>query len=177
MALKRDEVVNHLPAMRRYARALTRSDDMADDLVHDALVRAYDGAATFRADHALRGWLLAIVRNSFVSSIRRARSEASRDASYSEIAQDRADGGQEQAAYLAQIARRFDALPEQQRTVLHLISVEGLNYQEAAAVLGVPIGTVMSRLSRARAALRSMEEQAEHQAVRSLKVVGGTDGH
>lgn len=174
--MDRDDVVNHLPAMRRYARALTRGDQTADDLVHDALLRAYDGAATFRSGNMLRGWLLTIVRNSFISAMRRSKSEAVRDANYSAIAEAHAEGGQEHAAYLAQIARRFADLPEQQRAVLHLIAVEGLNYQEAAVVLDIPIGTVMSRLSRARAALRSIEESAERQAATSLRIVGGTDG-
>ncbi|MCM8730076.1 sigma-70 family RNA polymerase sigma factor [Hephaestia sp. GCM10023244] len=167
--------IEHIPAMRRYARALSRDVDAADDIVQDALLSAYDRAETFRTDGSLKGWLLAIVRNRFLDATRRAKADHERHERLALLAADHERAAQEHQAYLAQVLARFEALPETQRETLHLISVEGLSYRDAAAVLDVPVGTVMSRLSRARAALRSLESDAEGGAVRALRVVGGKD--
>jgi RNA polymerase sigma-70 factor (ECF subfamily) len=168
----RFDVEQQLPALRRYARALTRDAARADDLVQDALTRAYAQAHRFDARRSLRAWLLAIVHNQFVSGERRRLAEARRDAAFANFqAEAVADAGQEHAAYLCEIAERFASLPEPQRAVLHLVAVEGLGYREAADALGVPIGTVMSRLSRARAALRAPEACTRQR----LHIVGGID--
>jgi len=172
---KRLEVEQEIPVLRRYARALTRDEAAADDLVQDALLRAYERADTFQRDRSLRTWLLAIVHNQFISGVRRLRAEQRRDAAIADIQLDRSGADQEIKVYLAQIAARFDALPEPQRAVLHLIAVEGLSYQEAADTLGVAIGTVMSRLSRARAALRDAAQSGA--AFSGLHIVGGRDAN
>jgi RNA polymerase sigma-70 factor (ECF subfamily) len=153
-------VVAHLDGLRRYARALTRDDAAADDLVQESLLRAIEGADTFRAGGSLRAWLAGIVHNRFVSGRRRQAAEARRDETFAGLREGSPGiASQEHAAQLALVSDRFDALPEPQRAVLHLVAVEGLSYQEAATALDVPIGTVMSRLSRARAALRAPAEQ------------------
>jgi RNA polymerase sigma-70 factor (ECF subfamily) len=152
------DVVAHLDSLRRYARALTRDEAAADDLVQESLLRAIERAGTYRPGGSLRAWLAGIVHNRFVSGRRRQAAEARRNETLAGIRGEAVlDGEQEHAAQLALVAARFDALPDQQRAVLHLVAVEGLSYQEAATALDVPIGTVMSRLSRARAALRAAE--------------------
>jgi RNA polymerase sigma-70 factor (ECF subfamily) len=164
------EVVPHLSSLNRYARVLTRDATAADDLVHDALLRAYERAGTFQAGRSLRAWLFSIVHNLFVSDQRREQAERRRDARFAEV-RAQSEHGQDHTLLLRELALRFDALPEHQRSVVHLILVEGLSYQEAAAALDVPIGTIMSRLNRARAALRGSGP-----AVRApLRVVGGQD--
>lgn len=167
------DIEEQLPRLRGYARALTRDAGAADDLVQDALLRAYEKAATYRPGHSLRSWLLSIVHNLFIDQKRRSASEQKRNARLSDARQPAiADGGQEQAVYLAEVAARFAALPGEHRAVLSLIGVQGLSYQEAAATLGVPVGTVMSRLHRARAALREPEAASEPGR---LHIVGGRD--
>lgn len=169
-----EDVVALLPALMRYARALTRDESNAEDLLQDALVRAHERHSSFRSDGSLKHWLLAIVHNSFVSGWRRRRTEDAGRANATAIAADHQPAGQERSAYLNQIARRFDALPDSQRETLHLVAVEGLTYQQAADALAVPVGTIMSRLSRARAALRREDDEA---VARNLRIVGGQDGH
>ena len=165
------DIEEQLPRLRGYARALTRDAVSADDLVQEALLRAYERAETYRAGHSLRSWLLSILHNIFIDQKRREASEAKRNARLTQLSAGLIDQGrQEQAVYLAEIAARFAALPEEHRTVLSLIGSQGLSYQEAAAVLGVPVGTVMSRLHRARAALREPRPR-----IAKLHVVGGRD--
>lgn len=187
--MKRDETPFDVPAqlgvMRRYARALTRDDVEAEDLVHDALVRAYERRGSFDADRAapgkgergsrLRGWLLSVLHNVFIDRRRSRAAEARREADSLDLAETSAAPAQEHRLRLAQVREAFMALPEEQRAALHLVAIEGLGYGEAAATLGIPQGTLMSRLSRARATLRAMEEGDAGQGARRLRIVGGTD--
>lgn len=159
-------------AMRRYARSLTRDRDDADDVVQDALVRAIERQATYQAGRDRRRWLLAIVHNVFISGTRREVAEARRNDRFAEMQVAHTDASQEHHARLGEIARSFAALPEHHRAVLHLTAIEGLSYQECADVLGVPVGTIMSRIARARTALR---QQDERQAEPALRIVGGRD--
>lgn len=171
---KPDDVECVLPVLRRYARALVKSQAAADDLVQDALVRAYERASTFQAGRSLRSWLLAILHNRFVDDERRQSLERRRDADLAQLSTGTVQtASPELTAYLYEVAARFDTLPEDQRAVLHLIAVEGLTYHEAALTLVVPVGTVMSRLARARAALRRAESAAPDRS--PLRLVGGND--
>ena len=148
-----------IPALRRYAWALLRDRQEADDLVHDCLLRALDRLHTRRTDAELRPWLFAIMHNLFVSRTRRARVRSGTE---------RLDGwheatlghppGQEDHLRWKDLLHAVGELPEDQRAVLLLVSVEDLSYAEAARVLDIPIGTVMSRLSRARERLRRITE-------------------
>ncbi len=166
------DIERELPRLRGYARALTRDAIAADDLVQEALLRAYERASTYRPDRSLRSWLLSILHNLFIDQKRREGSEQRRNARLSLLSEGLvSDGGQEQAVFLREISIRFEALPEEHRAVISLISVQGLSYHEAATTLGVPVGTVMSRLHRARAALR--EPQVAEAA--RLHIVGGKD--
>jgi RNA polymerase sigma-70 factor (ECF subfamily) len=158
------DVLGQLPALRRYARSLAGDEADAEDLVHDALVRAYERRRTFRPGGNLRTWLLSVLHNTFVSGWRSRRAELARIAGATELADPRIGPGQDGAVRLAELMQAFRALPEEQRATLHLVAVEGLSYQEAALALGIPIGTLMSRLGRARTALRAAE-RTEHLAL------------
>jgi RNA polymerase sigma-70 factor, ECF subfamily len=164
------DVAVQLPALRRYARALTHDAIAADDLVQQALLRAWTRAETFRNGGSLRAWLFAILHNEFVSGLRRQRAEARAISSLSMDQVEEGEAGHEFGLRLAETGRRIAQLPAAQRAVLHLIAVEGMSYQQAAHTLSVPIGTVMSRLGRARAALR-----AAPNSERTLRIIGGKD--
>jgi RNA polymerase sigma-70 factor, ECF subfamily len=147
-------VVAHLPALRRYARVLTRDPVCADDLVQQALLRAHEKAHLYQPGRALRPWLLAILHNVFIDNARRQRAEHAALQVLAEDVTSSHPGEQEGSALLREVIAGFARLPDSQRAVLHLVAIEGLTYQEAAEALGVRVGTIMSRLSRARATLR-----------------------
>ena len=147
----------HIPGLRRFACALLRGDrQSADDLVQDCLERALSSWHLRRAEGNLRGWLYTILYNRFLSERHRQGRRGMPDASLeaAEVELPGVDGGQHWALEQRDLLRAFAGLPEEQRSVLLLIGVEDLSYGEAARVLGVPIGTVMSRLSRGRERLR-----------------------
>ncbi len=160
-----------IPALRRYASALLRNREDADDLVHDCLVRALDKLHTRRDDADTRAWLFAIMHNLFISQLRRAKVRPAGeplDETHEAAVSVRAD--QESGLYWRDLVRGLNRLPVEQRTVILLISVEDLSYAEAAAVLNIPIGTVMSRLARGRERLRVMlDEDAVRPALRRVK--------
>ena len=147
----------HIPGLRRYAYTLLRGDrEGADDLVQDSLERALSCWHQRRSDGNLRGWIYTILYNRFLSDRRFQRSEF-RYKSLTEVLEGEEPGvvgAQERALAQRDLLRGFAELPEEQRSVLLLIGVEDFSYKQAARILGVPIGTVMSRLSRGREHLR-----------------------
>lgn len=167
------DVIGQLGVLRRYARSLVRNPAEAEDLVHDALVKAYERRLTFRVGGNLRAWLMSILHNTHVDRRRSALSRMEREEAAQELADGFAPAGQEDTVRLAQIRRAFGELPEEQREALHLVAIEDLSYQEAADVLGIPVGTLMSRVSRARARLRAFEDGGREPG--RLRIVGGTD--
>lgn len=167
------DVLGQLGALRRYARSLTRDGADAEDLVHDALVRAYERRASFRHGGNLRAWLLSILHNTFIDGKRSRRAEAARIERAGHLADTSLDAPQEHSIRLAQLREAFLGLGEEQRAALHLVAIEGLSYQEAAGALGIPLGTLMSRIGRARAALRELEETLPAKVTR-LRIVGGS---
>jgi RNA polymerase sigma factor (sigma-70 family) len=164
-----------IPALRRYARALVRDAAAADDLVQDCLERAV-GRWHQRRNADARAWLFAILHNLAVSQFRRSSARgkhiAIEEANTGELGQDAV---QEQKLMLKNVLNKLAKLPEDQRAVLLLVAVEDLSYADAAKVLNIPIGSVMSRLSRARERLRQEIEGTAHDAsnnvvqLRSLK--------
>lgn len=173
--------MGQLAALKRYARSLARNESDAEDLVHDTLVRAYEKQGEFREDGSLKSWLMSVLHNTFVDRMRARRSERTRLDNLAELSERAMLPGQEHSVRLAQIRKAFMSLPDDQRETLHLVAVEGVTYADAARMLGVPVGTVMSRLSRARAALRELESGGDSArdegstAVPRLRVVGGND--
>jgi RNA polymerase sigma-70 factor (ECF subfamily) len=149
----------YIPGLRRFAHALLRGDrERTDDLVQDTLERALSGWRLRRLDGELRGWLYTILYNRFLTDRERRRRRSAYDA-LTEIVADQlpgVEGGQHSALEYRDFLRAFAVLPAEQRSVLLLVAVEDLSYEEAAHVLGVPIGTVMSRLSRGRERLRRL---------------------
>ena len=174
MTREPDPILDVMPALRRYAVALSRDEAEADDLVQDALLRGHEARRSFRPGANLRVWLFAILRNAFLDRRRRRAAESRRDDAAAVLAPLSIDAPQEAAVRLAQVREAFLRLPEDQREALSLVAVEGLTYAAAAAVAGIPIGTLMSRVARARAELRAFEEGRGRG--RNLKVVGGRDG-
>lgn len=157
---KRPDLLDLLVPLRRYARSLTRDALRADDLVHDTLVRALEMQGTLRPNTNLRTWMMTVLHNAFIDEQRRRQVEARHADTLVRMAEDTAPPAQEGQVRLAQIRKAFLTLPEEQRAALHLVTLEGMAYADAAAVLGIPIGTLMSRLGRGRAALRAFEEGA-----------------
>jgi RNA polymerase sigma-70 factor (ECF subfamily) len=164
------EIEASIPALRRYAWSLLRNSDDADDLVQDCLVRALDRLAKASTISAVRPWLFTIMHNLFVSRWRTKRRQGefvSSDAmETAEIAV-----GPEQDGPLARrdLLAGLDRLSDDQRRVLLLVSVEGLEYREVASILDLPIGTVMSRLSRARDNLYAYLDGRKRPLLRRVK--------
>lgn len=157
------QLVALLPRLRRFARGLARSAEDGDDLVQAACERALLRRDQFEPGTRLDSWMYRIVQNLWIDNRRRySREVAGIDAG--ELAQQSvamAPVGADDALYLAQVREAIGQLPEDQRAVLMLISVEGVAYKDAAEILDLPLGTVMSRLSRARLALgRALEGPA-----------------
>lgn len=150
----REGLIPLLPRLRRLARALAGQAADADDLVQIVLERALARAAQWRPDAALDRWVFAIARNAWRDELRaRGRSQhlfAAEEAG--EMAADRASA---QPAQQLELAMALAALPPDHREVVALVLVEGMSYGEAAELLEVPVGTVTSRLARARATLQA----------------------
>jgi len=159
----RENVQAAIPALRRYARALTRNADIADDLVQDTLVRALRSEHLFHGGE-VRSWLYTILtnlnRNRLRSLARRPALSPIEDNDAPDMAGPEAGG--------RDIERALATLVDDQRTALLLVVLEGLSYREIAEVQGVPIGTVMSRLARARAQIKSFLD-GERPALRRVK--------
>lgn len=168
------DVIAQLASLRRYARVLVRNPDEAEDLVQDALVKAYERRGTFKSGANLRGWLLSILHNTHIDALRRIRSQRRRADDVAHLSEQESAAGQEHSVRLSQVRAAFLSLPEEQRAALSLVALEDLSYQEAAQALGVPVGTLMSRVSRARAQLRALEENPA-QPVQHLRLIGGKD--
>jgi RNA polymerase sigma-70 factor (ECF subfamily) len=148
-------IETEIPGLRRFACALLRCDrEAADDLVQDTVVRGFSHWNLRRSRGNLRSWLYTILYNRFLSNQHCVRRRGLHDPLTEETELRGIDGGQHSVLERRDLLRAFAALPGEQRAVLLLIGIEDLSYQEAARVLGVPIGTVMSRLWRGRERLR-----------------------
>ena len=161
-----EDLPGHVAGLRRYAFALTGSRFEAEDLVQETLTRAIGAASGFRKGGNLRGWLFTIMHNVFISGVR-ARRAAER-----ELGDDMPELSQAPTQLhrleVRDVLAGLSRLPEAQRAALVLIALENFSYSEAARVLGIPLGTLMSRLARGREALRrAMSEDAPR-----LRVIG-----
>jgi len=146
-------LVELIPRLRRYARALVGDRAGADDLVQDTLERAWTKLHLYRQGTDLRAWLFTVMHNVHVNRIRATRLSDPLGDEMPELAQL---GTQPDALVLRDLDRAVARLPADQRAVLLLVTLEEMSYEEVARTLGIPIGTVMSRLSRAREKLRAM---------------------
>jgi len=165
-----DESLRELiPRLRRFARSLTQDPAAADDLVQATLERALTHGAGRTKDSALQAWLFSVLYRKFIDEQRRARRWKHIACLFS-TEDDVRPATPEQVLAARTWLAGFSRLTAEQRALLMLVSVEDLGYREAAEALGIPIGTVMSRLSRARQALRAMQDDAPPApSLRSLK--------
>jgi RNA polymerase sigma factor (sigma-70 family) len=161
------QIREHIPRLRRYARALLGDRYAADDLVQDTLERAWNKFHLWRPGSDLRAWLFSIMHNVFVNQVRSRRNEIEKTMEELPVIAVRAT--QSDALELADVDRAMRVLPDDQREVLLLIAVEEMSYDEVSRALSIPVGTVMSRLSRARERMRRV--MAGAQPAVTLKVV------
>lgn len=157
-----------IPALRRFAWALAREGAAADDLVQDALERAVSRWRQRRPDSPLRPWLMAIMHSIHVSRWRRWKRRGGDHLPLEDWDAPTPEDAEARVGYLDVMAA-MARLPEDQRAVLLLVGVEGLSYDAAARVLGVPVGTVMSRLSRGRERLRRYVDGEPPSPLRRVK--------
>ncbi len=148
-----ERMVELIPRLRRYARALTGDRSGADDLVQDTLERAWTKLHLYRRGTDLRAWLFTVMHNVYVNRVRATRVTAPLDDETAELAQRASQGD---GLMVRDLDRALARLPDEQRSVLLLVALEDMSYDEVARALDIPIGTVMSRLSRAREKLRGM---------------------
>ncbi len=146
-------LVDLIPRLRRYARALVGERAGADDLVQDTLERAWTKLHLYRPGTDLRAWLFTVMHNVHVNKLRTARPTDPLDEGMPELAQR---APQVDALLVRDLDRAIARLPADQRAVLLLVTLEEMSYEDVAHTLGIPIGTVMSRLSRAREKLRAL---------------------
>jgi len=151
----RHRIVALLPRLRAFARSLTHDAADADDLVQQTCEKALAGLSGLRGETVLDGWMFRILRNQFVDNLRRRRAVVSVDDPVIADTLEGSDGRRigDARLELGDVQAIIVGLPEEQRSVLVLVCVEGLAYREVAEIMDIPIGTVMSRLSRARAAI------------------------
>jgi len=146
-------LVELIPRLRRYARALVGDRATADDLVQDTLERAWAKLHLYRRGTDLRAWLFTVMHNVHVNRVRASRVTDPLEDEMPELAQRAPQGD---ALLVRDLDRGITRLPAEQRAVLLLVTLEEMSYEQVARTLGIPIGTVMSRLSRAREKLRAM---------------------
>ena len=162
------EITAHVAALRRYALVLVGDPHEADDLVQEAITRVLAHMRAWRPVRDLRAYLFTTMHNVFIDSTRKRHNRTDHVPIDDVLGSLSSPAPQPRRLEFRDLLQGLQALPEQQREVLLLVGLEGMSYLEAARVLDVPIGTVMSRLSRGREALRQL---MTHGAVARLRVV------
>jgi RNA polymerase sigma-70 factor (ECF subfamily) len=175
------KIEEEIPRLRRYARALTRDINAADDLVQDCLTRALSKVHLWQKGTDLRAWLFTILHNQYVNHVRRAVREGSAVGLSDSEPMLTSAPNQGKRLELRDLERAIAKLPEEQRSVLLLVGLEGMRYEEVASVLDVPVGTIRSRLSRGREMLRQLmgmaPERPEPGRAAGLRRVAPVPGH
>ncbi|MEL7098520.1 MAG: RNA polymerase sigma factor [Pseudomonadota bacterium] len=153
----RDELVDHLPALRAFALSLTRNGALADDMVQDTIVKAWTNIEKFNVGTNMRAWLFTILRNTYYSNRRKANREIGDvDGVFTETLSEKpAHDGRLQ---MKDFREAFEKLPDEQREALILVGANGFSYEEAAEMCGVAVGTIKSRANRGRARLTELLE-------------------
>ncbi len=161
------QLSGEIVALRRYAFVLTGNRADAEDLVQDCLTRAIAAAASWPGGPNLRRWLFRIMHNAHVSDLRRRRVRADFDP---DLAADPVQPATQPLEMEAKaVLAALERLPEPQRQAVALVAIEGMRYAEAAAILGIPVGTLMSRLARGRDALRRSLDAGDAPALRVVR--------
>jgi len=164
-----DEVEASIPALRRYARALTRNADHADDLVQDCIERAIRKQTLWKPTGPLKAWLFRILLNLYRNELRLHRRRGEHVPVETLLVEPSVAPAQPGRIALNEMSKAIDTLNGEQREALLLVVLEGLSYAEAAEALEIPLGTLMSRLGRARAALRKLTGSGEEPRLRTVK--------
>ncbi len=166
----RNQLAAEVPPLRRFARALTGDAALADDLVQDCVERALLKTHLYDPSRPLRAWLYAVLRNIYISGLRR-----NGRSTIVKTVDDLSDGEgavapeQEHGLAAGSVTEALDRLSPQHREIIVLVALEEMSYRDVAEILGVPQGTVMSRLSRAREHLRQMLEARGYTGLRRVK--------
>lgn len=150
------QIIDQIPHLRRYARALVRDSEAADDLVQECLTRAMGRLHAWQPTGTMRSWLFTILHNVHVNERRRDGRAPESHSDSDGVDLESASGDPGSGLAVRDITAALAALPEEQRSVILLVGLEGLTYAEAASVADVPVGTVMSRLARGREKLREI---------------------
>lgn len=151
------ELTGVIPHLRAFARGLCGRPDLADDLVQETLLKAWAAQERFEPGTSMRAWTFVILRNAYLTDLRRNRFRAD----YDELVAERilvAPAGQEGPLHLSDMHRALQTLPPERREALLLVGAGGFSYEEAAEICGCAVGTIKSRVGRARAALSAMIE-------------------
>ena len=165
MKITEHEIVEYIPRLRRYARALLRGNaGAADDLVQDCLERALSRLHLWRRGTDLRAWLFTLMHNLYVNQLRR----NGREVTFEELPEQPQDTYADRGR-MGEIEQALGRLQPDQREILLMVTLEGLSYREVATVLGIPEGTVMSRLARARERLRRTLDGESSAELRRIK--------
>ena len=162
MSFKRQQIVSEIPRLRRFARALAGDVVLADDLVQDCLERALSRQQQWQVGSNMRAWLFTILRNLYINQLRQNKRRGP-ELPYDETLDFAGSSApnQEQNLALRDLKLALARLPNEQREVLLLVGLEGMSYKETSEILAIPVGTVMSRLSRGRESLRQSMETGE----------------
>lgn len=167
---RRQAIIEEIPRLRRYARALLRDRDAADDLVQDSLERALSKVENWTTGDSPRRWLFTIMHHLFVDQLRRAKRHVQAVTMMPETIDALASPPQQvDKLASAEVLAALQQIGPERRAALVLVAVEGLSYAEAADVLGIPAGTLMSRIARGREELRSILDDTSRRKV--IKVV------
>jgi len=169
------ELTEVVPHLRAFARGLCGHPDMADDLVQETLLKAWAAQERFEPGTSMRAWTFVILRNVYLTDMRRNRFRGEYDENVAERILT-APAGQEEPIHLSDMHRALLTLPTERREALLLVGAGGFSYEEAAQICGCAIGTIKSRVARARATLnsmlaegdipqRSIEDDAAHRAI------------
>jgi len=151
----REQIVDLLPRLRRFARTLARDPHDADDLVQVAVERALAKSEQLRPDSRLSSWMFGILRNAWIDETR-TRGRRNRIFAPEALGENVGDASSESHTEALTVQDAMERLPEEQRMAIGLVLVEGLSYKEAAEIMGIPIGTLTSRLARGREALQAL---------------------
>ncbi|WDI31060.1 sigma-70 family RNA polymerase sigma factor [Hyphococcus flavus] len=157
----KDELTEILPALHRFALSLTRNQERAEDLVQDSVERALRKASYYQPGTNFRSWMFTLCRRLFLNQIRKQKTQGVHvDIDDSPQSTFAAAPSQESACEYREVMEQFEKLPERDQDLISLVAVDGMKYADAARKMKTPVGTIRSRLSRARTRLKDMSTAA-----------------
>jgi RNA polymerase sigma-70 factor, ECF subfamily len=159
----RDALIRSIPSLRAFAISLCHDRTEADDLVQETLIRAWNNLSNFQEGTNLKAWLFTILRNNFYNGLRKQKHQSEYERSV-DGSQFVTPASQEKRIEFGDLIRNLQELPPDQREALILVTVENLSYEEVAVICDCPIGTVKSRVNRARARLEALMEGAQQKS-------------